>query len=626
MKPDAGRGARALSPRRRALFTAIALLLPFVLLAGAELVLRLTWRAGALPLFVTTRLETGDQLIANPRVARRWFTNVRVPPGPIPEPFAIEKPAHGFRLFVLGESTTAGFPYPHNGTFSRMLADALRDVLPADSIEVVNLGIAATSSYALVDEAGEVIAQRPDAVLIYAGHNEYYGALAVGSTNAVLGGSPGLVRAYLRLERLRLVRALQDALSAVRGAFASRRDTGAVRTMMEVQARDQSIALDGPTYRRGERQFEDNLDVLLRKFRAARVPVFIASQASNLRDQHPFVAAGNAGAGGADSAYARAQAALAHGDTAGSRSLFVRARDLDVVRFRAPSALNAIIRRVAARDGAVYVPVAEAFAASAPDGIPGSELFLEHVHPNEHGATIIAHTFFDAIAGAHFLGRPAELGRLRSWPEYTRRMDLTPFDERIVQHSVRTVTSRWPFVPEGQASNYRRSYRPVNLLDSLSLMVAAGAPWTPAKLRLAQDYQRRGFADSAIAELRGVARDTPEFAEPWELLGKAFLAAREDDSAAVAFGRALAIRPTAQTAATAGTLALRRHDLPGAIALLRRSLVLQPDNPGVLYQLSLAYGLAHDVSNARSAALRLHQVAPGFPGLAEWLRLLGVGG
>jgi cytochrome c-type biogenesis protein CcmH/NrfG len=162
----------------------------------------------------------------------------------------------------------------------------------------------------------------------------------------------------------------------------------------------------------------------------------------------------------------------------------------------------------------------------------------------------------------------------------------------------------------------------VNLLDSLSLAVAAGAPWTAAKVRLADDYERRGFADSAVAELRGVTRDTPEFAEPWAMLGSAWVAAHQDDSAAVALNRSLSIRPTAAAATAAGALSLRRKDLVSAIALFRESLMLEPDNPRVLYQLSLAYGLSHDIENARIVARRLQQVAPTFPGLAEWLRLL----
>ena len=48
----------------------------------------------------------------------------------------------------------------------------------------------------------EIIAIEPDAVLIYAGHNEYYGALGTASTES-LGGSTILVRLYLGLRQYR---------------------------------------------------------------------------------------------------------------------------------------------------------------------------------------------------------------------------------------------------------------------------------------------------------------------------------------------------------------------------------------------------------------------------------------
>lgn len=588
--------------------------------------LRATWKSAALPLFVHAQSETGNELIANPRVARRWFSGSDNPPGPIPEPFAAHKAPHELRIFALGESTTAGFPYPHNGTFSRMVLDALHDVLPSDSVEVINLGIAATSSYSMLDEADEIIAQHPDAVLIYAGHNEYYGALGVGSTESVLGGSPTLVRAYLRLQRLRLVYALRLGVDWLRGALShsSTADAEHNVTMMEVLARNQQIELGDATYRRGENQFQQNLNTLLDKFRAAHVAVFIASQASNLRDQHPFVAPANARPGAADSVFARAKAAFASGDSTQARVLFTRARDLDVVRFRASSALDSIIKTTAAAHGAIYVPVEERIAAVSPAGVPGYDYFLEHLHPNEQGTTIIAQAFFDALRDAHFLGHTAQLDRLRPWSVYRERMDLTPFDERVVNLSTRAVTSRWPFVPVNQQVDFRRAFHPASLLDSLALAVSAGASWQSAKLHLARAYEARGFADSAVAEFRGLVRDAPTFAEPWEFLGNAFERAGEPDSALAAYRRALAIQPSVAVENAAAGVAMQRHDYPTAITLLQASLTARPNDARAIYQLSLAYALSHDVENARAMAARLARIAPTFPGLRDWLSVLGM--
>ena len=103
------------------------------------------------------------------------------------------------------------------------------------------------------------------------------------------------------------------------------------------------------------------------------------------------------------------------------------------------------------------------------------------------------------------------------------------------------------------------------------------------------------------------------------------LAAGNEKEAESALERALRLRPSTSAANTLATLALRRRELPRGIALLRLSLSLQPNQPEVLHQLSLAYGLAGDMANARATALQLRQLAPGFPGLAQWLQSLGLG-
>ena len=608
--------------RRYWIFLGITLLTPLALVGIAEVIARAVWPEGALPMFVTAPFGNGAYRVANRDVGRRWFVRERTPPAPMLEPFAAHKPARSYRVFVLGESSTAGFPYPRNGTFSRVLRDMLRDVLPDDSIEVVNLGIAATNSYALVDMAGEVVAQKPDAVLIYAGHNEYYGALGAASTENVVGSSPAMKRAYLWLLRSRLVLALRAALTRTRAKGAAQGDAA---TLMETLARNREIPLDSAIYRRGVRQFESNLGRLARTFRDAGVPVFIGSLASNLRDQPPFAARGNRGPAHAEGVYLEARRAAGSADPNLAQLLYARARDLDVVRFRAPTEFNLIIDRVTKETGARYVPVAEAAARNAPGGVPGSEFFLEHVHPNRLGYATIARVFFESMRDEGFGGRAAQLARLRSAPEYLAGMELTAFDERIVSHTVRTLTTRWPFVPANRRNDYRRSYRPTDLFDSLAFAVSGGTTWEVAKLHLASDYERQGRHDLAAAEYRGLVRDAPFFEEPLRLLGRALLANGEETEGESVLQRALALQPTTYAANTLATLALRRRDLPRGIALLKQSLALQPNQPDALHQLSLAYALAGDIENARWTALRLRQLAPGFPGLVQWLQSLGIG-
>jgi tetratricopeptide (TPR) repeat protein len=614
---------RILTNRRYAFYLALTLLLPLLVVFIIEVTLRVAAPSYDLSLFVRAPVANGDYLVANRSVGERWFSGIDHPPTPAHEVFLRSKPTRAFRVFVMGESAAAGFPYPRNAEFSRLLADVLRDVLPGDSVEVVNLAIAATNSFALLDMAEEVAAQRPDAVLIYAGHNEYYGVLGAASRVTVPGGVTA-VRLYMRLMRMRLVVALRNAIARVMSRGREKGGDPEAASLMELLASDRQIPLGSSRYDAGASQFASNLESICRLFERNGIPVLVGSPASNLRDQPPFAADANAGSGSADSAFAAGRAAFLAGDTIVADSLFTRARDLDVVRFRAPSEFNRIIRRVSDRTGAIYVPVTEAFAAASPGGAPGSNIFLEHVHPTRAGQALIARVFFESLLRSGLLGQQFDTTRLRSWDEYGRTMGLTPFDERIAYHTTRTLKSRWPFVPIAQQVDYRGKYVPTSRLDSLAFAVSAGERWEIAKLRLAADYERRNQFDSAVAEYAGLARDAPLVSEPLLFMARDLNLAGRHNEAEAALRRAVGIRPTAPALNALGVSAAKRRQIPEAIALFQRSLEIEPAQPDVLYQLSLSYGMSRDLPNARATAIRLARLEPRYPRLGELLSTLGV--
>jgi Flp pilus assembly protein TadD len=101
------------------------------------------------------------------------------------------------------------------------------------------------------------------------------------------------------------------------------------------------------------------------------------------------------------------------------------------------------------------------------------------------------------------------------------------------------------------------------------------------------------------------------------------LAGRPDEAEA-ALRKAVAIRPTAPALNALGVRAARRRQVGEAIALFQRSLEIQPAQPDVLYELTLAYGMSRDLPNARAAAIRLARLDPSYPKLNELLSALGV--
>ena len=666
--PDdrAGRGGPpALSPGRRRLFTAVMLALPVVFFGLLEGGLRLAGYGDDYPLFVEVDGAPGT-LMPSRDVAHRYFASQASVPTPNPDFFPAEKAEGTVRIIAQGGSSAAGYPFYRGASFPQILGTRLRLAYPDREIEVVNTAMAAVNSYTLLDLADEVIEQDPDAVVIYAGHNEFYGALGAASTES-LGRSPALVRAYLRLRRFRTVQLVRDLVGRVVGAFADR-EAGAPpsNTLMARLIGEQSVPLGGGTYRAGLRQFEENLDRLLATYEAAGVPVYISTLASNERDQRPFVTALSAGvdtaawqaaaqdgidrleagdAGGAvpllvrateidtlaaDPFFALGRAYLALGRTDEARAALGRARDLDALRFRAPEAFNGVIRRAAARHGAHLVDGEAAMRAASPGGVVGRRLMLEHLHPTLDGYGVLADAFFDAFVADGLAGstppRPTPPGRLVRL--------VTPMDSLAGRVRVAQLTRSWPFRPEESQPVRLDTARTPRYVLALAEDVIRGAGWLPAADSLARLYERDGRLRDALVTRRAVVQAYPFLAEPWAQLaalelGRAQRAGGADRLPYVAglYQQALDQDPAhVPSLAMLGALALQAGDRDAAIGFLERARAAAPDTRQVLYNLSGAYMMAGRRDEALALARRLVALDGGNPSYQALLAGIERGG
>lgn len=618
----------------RRYYPLVALTLPVLALALLEVGLRLGGYGADARLFVAHPAPAAAPgpgwLIASPTVARRWLSLARDLPTPLPEPFRAAKPTRGVRLFVLGESAAAGFPHGFNGSFSRVVRDALQDVLPRDTVEVINLGIAAINSHAWLDMATEVLDQQPDAILVYGGHNEYYGAFGAASSQGPR--APRWVkRTWLALQRSRAVVLLRNGTQQLAGAFRGEEGPsplGEDLALMRQMVRREEIVLGDRTYQRGLSEFRANLSGLLVRFRAAGVPVFVASLPSNLRDQPPFRSVASGSQPAAMGVYEQAATAFVGGDTAAAEPLFRRARDLDALRFRASGDFNAVIREVAAATGATHVPAEEAFARNARGGVPGNELFAEHVHPSLAGQLLLARVFVEAIITAGIPGHAVEAARLRTWEQYGAGMELTDFDRRLAWHQTRQLKSRWPFVDRQDLRAYPWVYARQGPADSLAFDAALGrVSWVDAKVLLATGARAVNDLAAARAEFAGLIRNDPTNPAPLIATGEVLLAQGDTAGAASVLRRAYDMGAARFTAQALGRIALGQERFPEALAYLEAALPFATDPAPLLFELSRVSILVRDLPRARQYAERVRAQRPDYPGLAEWMAMLaGLGG
>jgi lysophospholipase L1-like esterase len=465
-----------------------------LLLGGTEAALRAAgYGVTPEPLFVPAPGQT-EYLQANPRAILRLVPDASQAPGVSIETsyFRTTKRPGSLRVFVQGESSAAGFPYGLGASLAGVLDQRLERVFPGREVEVVSTAMSAVTTYALLDFADDIIAQQPDAVVIYAGHNEYLGVLGVGSTFRA-ASSPRLTRLALAARNWRLYQWVSNVVRRVSPA-APAVTASSSDTLMARVAAEREIPFDSRLYWAGLDQFQHNLDALLGRYRAARIPVFIGTLVSNERDQAPFVSVASEGEQSASAHYERGKVRESARDYVAARAEFAAARDRDALRFRAPGAMNDIVRDAAASQGATVVDSQAAFAAASPEGLIGNTLLLEHVHPNLDGYFLLADAFFDALLASGVAGVPAvQLDDAAA----KREMPVSAVDRWLGEYKLLRIKSAWPFVAQSRTPSLPA---PQSVAENLARQVYDGTlSWLDAQQQLLANY---ALSDDGVERAR----------------------------------------------------------------------------------------------------------------------------
>lgn len=409
-----GRGWRFWAPRM-----ATSVLVPVLLLGIAEGALRLFGVGFPTDLTVPCTMQGRPASCYN-----LFFPAPFFPPGMIktPQAYAIpaEKPQGTFRIFVLGESAAMGDPDSAYG-FSRYLEVMLGERFPSMKFEVANTGSVAINSHVLLPIARGLADQRPDLFIIYSGNNEVVGPYGPGTALTSSGMSLPVIRTSIFFRSTRSGQLLTKVGT-------QKREWGGMEMFL-----DKQVPARSPLMQHAYSNFESNLRDTIAIARGSGARVIVATVATNLKDCAPFaslhredlgqdalrswsalVQQGSelensrsytealkayVSAAEIDDQYAELEFRIARclwmlSDYRAAREHFLRARDLDTLRFRADSKINEINRSVAASSGAELLDADEIFAKESPNGIIGSELVYEHVHLTPEGNYILARAMF----------------------------------------------------------------------------------------------------------------------------------------------------------------------------------------------------------------------------------------
>jgi len=457
--------------RRKWLFRLLAVLIglaPFLL---GELALRaIGWRpvvpAGdpfvdfqnVRPLFVAS--DDGTQMVTAPeRLASGFFQ---------PESFAAEKPSGEFRIVCLGGSTVQGRPYAIETSFTTWLELSLQAADPDRQWEVINCGAVSYASYRLVPILEEMLRHEPDLIILYTGHNEF---LEDRSYAAIKRAPQVAASAYQGLAQLRSLQLLhQLARGEPADANGPQREVlpEEVDALLDYRGGLADYSRDSLDRDAVVKHFDYNLRRMIHLANEANVSVMLVDPPKNLRDCPPFKSEHTAGISQNElkraGEYLAKARALVGSDPQRSIGLMeqavelnpahagwqyqlgsltrkagrfeeakrhsLAANDEDICPLRAIEPLHRVIRQAAADADCPLLELRAKFAALSEGGIPGDNLFLDHVHPTIGGHQMIAEEIMAMLAEIGIVaprdGWQAE--RRRLYDQHWDTLDLVYFE------------------------------------------------------------------------------------------------------------------------------------------------------------------------------------------------------
>lgn len=543
----------------------LALVLPLIFLGGLELFLRMAGFGYDPYFFKRASIGGKDCYVANDDFGLRFFPRSQVRfPDTLVMPAA--KAPDTCRIFIFGESAALGDPRPNYGA-GCYLETLLAERFPQAKFEVINTGVTAINSHAILPIARECAGHAGDLWIIYMGNNEMVGPFGAATVFGWRAPPLWLVRAQSQLRQLRLSQLLLEASKKLHKPNSPAPGWGGMEMFVKNQ-----VSPDDARRQRVYGNFERNLEDILRAGLDSGARIVLSTVAVNLKDCPPFgskapqtnrtefeqfcqdgaAAEAQKRFDDARSDYMRAtsifpQSAEAQFQLAtcllrltnstAARRHFQQAVDDDTLPFRADSRINGIIQAVAGRfegGSLVLCDAVQALNNASPDGISGEELFYEHVHLNPNGNYALAL----AWAGQVEKLLPPTLKRAArtSWISQTecdQLLGLTDWNRVTILGQILERMERPPF--NGQSGSIQRLARLRGEMDELRQRLTDGAAAqaqeiylqalrrAPENFRLHENYaqflEARHELQPAIAERKKVCELLPCYYFPYYALG-----------------------------------------------------------------------------------------------------------
>jgi tetratricopeptide (TPR) repeat protein len=644
---------RSLTLQKKRIFFTILICIPIVFLVCLELSLRWFDYGVDVSLFGRQDIYGKTYYVMNPNVKFRYFGSMPFAPSTSLHYFLVPKPQGVYRIFCLGGSTTAGYPYYFNSSFPSFLLERLQALFPQKNIEIINLGMTATNSFTTLDIAHDIMECQPDLIIVYDGHNEFYGALGVAS-NQTSGSFRFLTRLRLRLIHERSFQLLQNTIFKFTALFSHKDMSTSPRTIMEKMAYGQYIPYGNHIYKVTYSIFQENLNDLKDLCQSKGVPLILGTQASNLRDQPPFISENLSDLSQqertlfqqyykkgvehqsnrlidsaiiyyksaltidslyADVHYRLAQCLASSGDKQEALHQYILARDYDELRFRMDSKFNKLIHSMDDHQNCFVADVEKTFQSMSQDSLIGYHFMTEHLHPNLWGNFVLAKIYAQVMREHGLLASQHEwmvadtLNEGKLWQSRC----VTDLDELMGIQSVNVVTSGWPFKTQSPTIEY---IDPNDTLKQIAQSLATGKlGWMDAHMLAIDFYRQRNDWLKVEQEYKTLINMYPHTVGLYMQLAKVYFDNRRFDDMKIILLRSLQIYPTLLAYHALGNIMMDKDDPVSALKYFEKTddFVQTPDEKlQNEYTMSTAYIRAGELQKARARLLHILNEKPNF--------------
>lgn len=554
-----------------------------------------------------------DMQILNPEIGYRYFFTTQNLPFSVESFIYKEKKENSFRVFVVGASSAAGYPYLSSASFSKFIRKKLEILYPDKVIEVANFSMSAINSYTIRDLMPELLQKKPDLILIYLGHNEYYGALGVASTES-LGKSRFIVNTTLWLNRFKTTELLRNIINSVSGILsADNKITGG--TLMAQMAQNKLIEYNSEIYWDGIKQFEGNLRDILSMCKEAGVPVIASTVTSNMKNQKPFVSVENPRYPPADKIFNDAKEQLQAGEIESAKNLFIYAKELDALRFRAPEAINSVIIQLYKEFNFPIVRSDSLLNAFSQDGIVGDNLMTDHLHPNVKGYQIIGNLFYSEMKNRNYLPAKEKLDidEITADSLVYDYYNFTALDSTVADFRIKILKNDWPYIKAENKIPRDRLIKLNSLIDTLSIDVIDGRiSREQARVIAANNYLKKKHFNEYATEMAALIEEFPFIYKYYNITAKELISAGKFSRAYYFLKKGYNKKPDAFNSKWLGIIDLSQGFVDDAIIYLETSLGYDSKDAQVYYNLTGAYAQKKEFIKALGAIEKCLQINPDF--------------